>query len=681
MTRAGVQCATVLVVVFASTGVGAAELIRGPYLQLSTPTSITVVWRTVGESRPVLRYGDTVSRLDQVVNTDAIVTRVSADVAALSSRGFEREQLLYDEPFAIAAERSPTDPEPSTPGDTYQFEATIEGLKPGSKYYYAVYDGDRRIAGGDADHYIATHPPQGSKADARIWVVGDSGTGGGDQRRVFEAMERYVAETERPLDLYLHLGDMAYGDGADREFQRNFFDVYQRTLRNTVCWPTMGNHEGHTSRGISQFGPYYDAYVLPKSAEAGGLPSGTEAYYSFDVGDMHFVCLESHDLDRTPQGAMAQWLVADLEETDANWLIAFWHHPPYTKGSHDSDRERQLIEMRTYLMPILEAGGVDLVLGGHSHIYERSMFIDGAYTTPTTADGVVLDDGDGRPDGDGAYRKSAGLTPHSGTVAIVAGHGGAGVSRKGTMPIMREIIVENGSLVLDVDGDTLNGTMINKSGEVRDTFTVVKRGAVELTPLADPWQPKHDPDAITELRVFWDTADAGKPPADWTVTPTDREMRIEQRAGESWSHAELAASASTPTMAVYKGFDGRVSECETWLEFPAGDRSPAGLVLAYDAEGSHYCYEIDPIASTASLRRVESNGESEVITSRKVELNFDHPIKIELEPVARIIEVQLNDELEYTINLPSGLPAGRLGVTTSPGGAVRFAGLVIEKQR
>ena len=58
---------------------------------------------------------------------------------------------------------------------------------------------------------------------------------------------------------------------------------------------------------------------------------------------------------------MAQWLKADLEKTSADWLVAYWHHPPYTKGSHDSDKEQQLIEMREYIMPILESGGVDLV--------------------------------------------------------------------------------------------------------------------------------------------------------------------------------------------------------------------------------------------------------------------------------------------------------------------------------
>ena len=62
-------------------------------------------------------------------------------------------------------------------------------------------------------------------------------------------------------------------------------------------------------------------------------------------------------------------------------------------------------------MPILESGGVDLVLTGHSHIYERSMLMDGAYATPTVAEGVILDDGDGDPHGNRSYRKSAGLPP------------------------------------------------------------------------------------------------------------------------------------------------------------------------------------------------------------------------------------------------------------------------------
>jgi hypothetical protein len=282
---------------------------------------------------------------------------------------------------------------------------------------------------------------------------------------------------------------MAYSRGRDVEFQTRFFEMYEPTLRNVVCWASMGNHEGATSKGTNGVGPYYDAYVCPTRGEAGGLASGLEAFYSFDYGRAHFICLDSHDLDRRPTGMMAQWLKADLEYTQQDWILAYFHHPAYTKGSHDSDREKQLIEMRTHIMPILESGGVDVVLTGHSHIYERSMLMDGAYATPTVAENVILDDGDGDPKGDGAYRKSAGIHPNEGAVQVVAGHGGTTVRRKGTMPVMKKIIVEHGSVLIDIDGETLTGIMINKYGERRDLFSIVKRGEVTPTRLATPWQP------------------------------------------------------------------------------------------------------------------------------------------------------------------------------------------------
>ncbi|HET6408185.1 MAG TPA: metallophosphoesterase, partial [Chthoniobacteraceae bacterium] len=197
----------------------------------------------------------------------------------------------------------------------------------------------------------------------------------------------------------------------------------------------------------------------------------------------------SHDLERKPTGAMAKWLKADLEKTKADWVIAFWHHPPYTKGSHDSDKEKDLTEMREFIMPLIDSGGVDLVLTGHSHVYERSMLIDGAYATPTVAENVVLDDGDGDPQGDGAYRKSQGIHPHEGTVQIVAGHAGGSLGRKGTIPFMRKTLTEFGSVLIDIYGDTLTATMVNLNGTTRDAFSLVKRGNVDLARIALPWQP------------------------------------------------------------------------------------------------------------------------------------------------------------------------------------------------
>ncbi len=440
---------------------------RAPYLQMATPDSISVVWRTKAPITPVVRYGAAPDGLEGTVSGAAIVTRVAAPEGAAA-----------DLPRLHSA-----------PDGTYQYEARITGLAPDTRYHYAVFDGDKRLTGADGSYHFKTNPAVGADKPMRFWVVGDSGTGGAAQAEVHSAMVEHTAREKRPLDFYVHVGDMAYRDGKDDEFQNHFFAMYEPTLRNTVCWPAMGNHEGHTSSGVSGVGPYYDAYRLPTKGEAGGVASGTEAYYSFDYGRVHFICLNSHDLDRAPTGAMAQWLKADLEKTKADWLIAFFHHPPYTKGSHDSDKEKQLIEMRTHIMPILESGGVDVVLTGHSHIYERSMLMDGAYATPTVAENVILDDGDGDPSGDGAYKKSTGLNPNEGTVQIVAGHGGTGLRRKGTMPVMKRIILEHGSVIVDVGGDTLTAIMLNKAGEKRDLFRIVKNGKVTPTRLSSPWQP------------------------------------------------------------------------------------------------------------------------------------------------------------------------------------------------
>lgn len=447
----------------------APKLTRGPYLQCATPAGIKIVWRTRAEGTPGIKFGLTPLLLDQSLPTSAISIK----------RPIDDLEDPTSEP-ALA----------SGPEGTRQFESSITGLHPDTLYYYSVTLDDKPLSQPADGCSFRTLPVPGTDRPSLFWVVGDSGTGNKVQLAVHKAMRDWLKKENRTLDGYLHVGDMAYGSGLDSEFQGFFFESYTETLRNTVCWPAMGNHEGRHSSGQTGRGPYYDAYICPKEAEAGGVASGTEAYYSFDFGKTHFICLNSHDLPRDPVGAMAQWLKADLEKTTADWLIAFWHHPPYTKGSHDSDKEKQLIEMRSMIMPILESGGVDLVLTGHSHIYERSMLMDGAYATPTRSANVILNDGDGKPTGDGPYRKSAGLKPNEGTVQIVAGHGGTTLSRTmAPSPVMRTSLLEFGSVLLDVKGDTLNALMLNSEGKISDTFHMVKSGTVTVTRIAQPWDP------------------------------------------------------------------------------------------------------------------------------------------------------------------------------------------------
>jgi hypothetical protein len=468
-----IHSALLYLLVAASENISAAEkspFSRGPYPQMATTSSVTLVWRTRAIMIPEVRVGTAPKALDMTFNIDRIGAR----------------RTLTDGP---SNER--LNPLHSAPAGTTQFEAAVTGLKPDTKYYYGIFDSGKLLTPDDGSCSFTTLPPAGADRACTFWVVGDSGVATESQRAVQRAFLKWRDRTKANVDFYMHVGDMAYNKGLDSEFQFGFFDIYSDTLRGLTCWPTMGNHEGGTSKGTTGIGPYYDAYVCPAQGESGGTPSGTEAYYSWDFGKIHFICLDSHDLSRKADGPMAQWLKADLEKATADWIIAYWHHPPYTKGSHDSDKEKDMIEMREHIMPIIESGGVDLVLTGHSHVYERSFLLDGAYQTPSKAENVVLDDNSGDPKGSGPYHKRMGNLPNDGTLQIVAGHGGQALSRKDNPhPLMRRTILEWGSVIVEINGNKLTATMLNADGKERDHVQIVKDAKSPPQHLANPRKPE-----------------------------------------------------------------------------------------------------------------------------------------------------------------------------------------------
>jgi hypothetical protein len=411
---------------------------RGPYLQMGTPTSVVVRWRTPAPSDSRVLYGPDPSDLS-----------------------FSR----YD------------------PAPVTEHEIRIDRLDPDTRYYYAVGTGADILAGGDSRFYFRTAPPVGAVRPTRIWVLGDSGTANLNARAVRDAYRSLTGEAH--TDLWLMLGDNAYPSGTDAEYQAALFDFYPELLRRTPLWPTLGNHDGISADSSTQSGPYYSIFTLPRQAEAGGVPSGTEAYYSFDFANIHFICLESFETDRSPDGAMLTWLEEDLMETSQDWVIAFWHHPPYSKGSHDSDTEIELVQMRQNALPILERGGVDLVLTGHSHSYERSYLLDGHYgSSATLTPGMILDRGDGRVTGDGAYLKPAlGPEPKAGAVYVVAGSGGSTGGGALNHPVNFVSLNVLGSVVLEVDGPRLEARFLDGAGAWRDSFTIYKGPG--LPPVAD----------------------------------------------------------------------------------------------------------------------------------------------------------------------------------------------------
>lgn len=453
-----------IVVTFAcasSSSLLGATVTRGPYLQSSAPESIVVRWRTDVQTDSRVLFGLVQGALSSNAS-DALVTT--------------------------------------------EHVVTLTGLSADTKYYYSVGSGTVELAGNDAGHFFVTPPAPGSQKPTRIWVLGDPGTANSNARAVRDAYYNFTGS--RHTDLWLMLGDNAYDNGTDAQFQVAVFDTYPTMLAKSALWSCLGNHETNQSTVMGPYA-YFQIFTFPTNAQAGGLASGTENYYSFDYGNIHFISLDSQISSRAANGAMAGWLSNDLAATNKTWIIAFFHHPCYSKGSHNSDTDPQSTEMRQNIQPILEAGGVDLVLNGHSHDYERSYLLNGHYGTSVTfAPGMKKDGGDGRPTGNGAYDKASGS--NQGAVYTVAGSSGK-VSTSGAHnhPAVFMNLVELGSLVLDVDGGRLDARFISSTGSIDDTFTMLK-GPVDIQPPSAPiLAVMTNPDASATLTWTTSTDNVG----------------------------------------------------------------------------------------------------------------------------------------------------------------------------
>ncbi len=413
--------------IFFAGDLSAQTIARGPYLQVGTPSSIIIRWRTDVSSSGQVRYGVDAASLASVANSAVTGT---------------------------------------------DHAVTLTGLAPDTRYYYSIGTTGAVLASGPT-HKFVTAPPADASKPMRIWVIGDAGTGTSSQTTVRDAYATY--KVARETDLWLVLGDNAYNSGTDAEYQARHFGIYPAMLRGSVSWYTLGNHDAGT--GSVGAHPYHTMFSFPTAGEAGGVGSGTKSYYSFDYGNVHFISLDSQETNRAATGAMATWLTQDLQQNTKPWVFAFWHHPPYSKGSHDSDTELNMVEMRSNFLPILEQYGVDLVLAGHSHAYERSYLLDSHYGLSTTLQpAMIKNGGSGRPQETGAYGKpSVGTAPHEGAVYIVAGSSGQISGFPGAFhPAMFLSLNDLGSLVLDLNGDRLDAKFLRENATVVDSFTLVK---------------------------------------------------------------------------------------------------------------------------------------------------------------------------------------------------------------
>jgi predicted phosphodiesterase len=178
----------------------------------------------------------------------------------------------------------------------------------------------------------------------RFAVIGDSGTGKPEQYQVGQEMSK--CQTKSGFDFVLMLGDNIYGGKSQDDFVRKFELPYKPLLDAGVkFYASMGNHDDTNERNYKPFNM-----------------SG-QRYYSFKKGNATFFALDSNYMD----SSQVDWLEHELQITTTPWKICFLHHPLYSDGKyHGPD-----LDLRAHLEPLFEKYGVDVVLSGHDHIYER----------------------------------------------------------------------------------------------------------------------------------------------------------------------------------------------------------------------------------------------------------------------------------------------------------------------
>ena len=432
---------TFLVLSTLTSGVMAQNLIRGPYLQSLSSNSIILKWRSDIPTSSEIRYGKHWDNL----------------------------------PFNLKQEALKTD-----------HELHLENLESETRYYYSIVNDGEYITPPDPRQNFKTAPADGETRPVKIWVLGDSGTKDDYARAVRDGYLKFrdTAET----DMILLLGDNAYSRGLDEEYQLALFEnMLEDELVHTVVWPSLGNHDVHHINISEQRGPYFDIFSLPENGEVGGVSSGTEAYYAFDYANIHFIALNSSGY--ALRDSMIEWVSQDLAANTKEWTIVFFHHPPYTKGTHDSDEDDRLIQMRTRIVPILESHGVDLVLTGHSHAYERSFLMHGHYgASDTFSDSMMINGGDGRIDGDGNYLKSS----SKGTVYVVAGNSGSAYNASFGHPVMYKERSELGSIALDIEGSKLDFYFLDINGHPLDNFSIEKTMSLGKEPIISLSKPKEE---------------------------------------------------------------------------------------------------------------------------------------------------------------------------------------------
>ncbi|MBI1747683.1 MAG: metallophosphoesterase [Acidobacteria bacterium] len=289
----------------------ALTLVRYPYLQNVSETSVVIVWTTDEPGDSLVEYGLTAEYGSNATGDSATLTHV----------------------------------------------VTLEDLLPDTVYYYRVRTGSALSNGDTFKTANGSDNP-----NFKMVAFGDSG----DCTLLFAGLAQRLLglriNTLAP-DLLIHTGDIIYPNGEQWGYDRCYFPIYRDTIKSRPLFPSPGNHD---YRSPSFLMPYLENFYVPENIEN---PEHAKRYYSFNYGNAHFTAVDSE----LPDGGVAnvdqrRWLEKDLaENVDAVWKFVFFHRPPYSSGDAGSS-----LSVRNVIAPLAEQYNVDMVFTGHDHDYERT---------------------------------------------------------------------------------------------------------------------------------------------------------------------------------------------------------------------------------------------------------------------------------------------------------------------
>jgi hypothetical protein len=174
----------------------------------------------------------------------------------------------------------------------------------------------------------------------------------GDIARCGEGGSEATAKLlDRMSGTVLTLGDHVYMMGSTDNFRNCYDPTWGRHRART--YPTPGNHEYDVNGAL----PYFD-YFAPAAG-----PSGL-GYYGFTLGGWRLLSLNSN-VDASPGSAQYEWLRSELTNTPSQCTLAYWHHPVFSSGQNGNYGHMREI------WRLLQNAGVEVVLNGHDHLYER----------------------------------------------------------------------------------------------------------------------------------------------------------------------------------------------------------------------------------------------------------------------------------------------------------------------